>query len=38
MDNFNKNYAVCTLENVLSYTVRNFCTYIKYLISNLFNI
>jgi len=27
VDNFYKNYPVCALENVLSSTIKNFCTY-----------
>ena len=30
VDNFYKNYPVCMLENVLSYTIKNFGTYVKY--------
>jgi len=24
------NYPVCSLENAVSYAIKNFCTYIKY--------
>ena len=40
VDNFYQNFPVCTLENMLSRTINNFCTYNivfanNYLISNL---
>jgi len=31
---FIKNYPVCTLENVLYCTIKNFCTYINILCKN----
>ena len=34
MDNFNKHYPVCVLENLLAYTMQNFCSYIKYFFAN----
>jgi len=36
MDNINKKYPVCTLENVLSSTMQNVCTYIKYSLQTTF--
>ena len=32
---FIKNYSLCTLENVLSSTIKNFSTYIKHCVQTI---